>query len=120
MTQLFVGNLKYEVTADDLEQQISKVVKVNAVDLKSDEQGKNIGFGYVDVDAEEEDIDELISQLDNVQLQQRPMKVKRKGDFSRKKRPTRQVFFPHLARRTPQWCENIHWQLGMVHYKRES
>ena len=103
MTQLFVGNLPYAATSNDLEQKINKVVKVKSIDLKM-EDGKNIGYGYVEVDAHEEDIDDLINKLDNVELLDRPMRVKRKGDFTRKKRPSRSVFFTYIAQWATQRC----------------
>ncbi|RAL09807.1 nucleic acid-binding protein, partial [Aspergillus homomorphus CBS 101889] len=52
-TTIFIGNLFYDVTAEDLKNQFSKFGTVRRVNLIHDQRGISKGFGYVDYDSVE-------------------------------------------------------------------
>lgn len=53
--KLFIGNLLYEVTADDLKDLFSKVGKVvDAVVIMDRRTGRSKGFGFVEMSSAEE------------------------------------------------------------------
>ena len=54
-SKLYVGNLDYSVTQDDLRELFSKAGKVvDAVVLMDNYSGKSRGFGFVEMSAKEE------------------------------------------------------------------
>jgi RNA recognition motif-containing protein len=72
---IYVGNLSYEVTQDDLEQTFSEYGTVKRVQLPLDrETGKPRGFGFVEMDAEAEE-DAAIEALDGAEWMGRSLKV---------------------------------------------
>jgi RNA recognition motif-containing protein len=54
-TKLFVGNLDYSVTSDDLKQAFSQVGTVaDAVVISDKMSGRSRGFGFVEMSSEDE------------------------------------------------------------------
>lgn len=72
---IYIGNLSYDVTVDDLTQAFSEYGSVKQVSLPTDrETGRVRGFGFVDMetDAEEES---AIAALDGAEWMGRTLKV---------------------------------------------
>eukprot|EP00835_Amoeboradix_gromovi_P001654 NODE_80_length_22829_cov_0.188121.p11 type:complete len:125 gc:universal NODE_80_length_22829_cov_0.188121:10886-11260(+) len=72
MTKLYVGNLSYDCTEEQLKNHFSSVVEVVTVEVV-ERNGKRLGFGYVEVEGD--DIESLIEQLDKTLLLDRTLKV---------------------------------------------
>jgi len=71
---LFVGNLPWSVTEDELKQKFEEHVKVLAVRLITDKfSGKAKGFGFVEVD--DADMDKAISAMNGQKLGEREIVV---------------------------------------------
>ncbi len=74
-TRLFVGNLSYETTEDDLRQFFAGVGNVASVSLVTErDSGRSKGFAFVEM-ATAEDAQKAISQLNGQMLQNRTVRV---------------------------------------------
>jgi len=74
---IYVGNLSYAATEDDLEKLFSKYGPVAAVKIIRDRpSGYSKGFGFVKMEKQEDGKD-AIKELDNFKLMERPLKVQR-------------------------------------------
>jgi len=72
---IYVGNLSYEVTQDDLNAVFAEYGEVKRVHLPKDrETGRSRGFGFVEMSTEEEE-EQAISALDGANWMGRDMKV---------------------------------------------
>ncbi|MEM7556917.1 MAG: RNA-binding protein [Cyanobacteria bacterium P01_A01_bin.84] len=72
---IYIGNLSYEVTEDDLKQVFAEYGTVRRVQLPTDrETGRVRGFGFVEMDTEAEE-DKAIEELDGAEWMGRNMKV---------------------------------------------
>ncbi|MGK7888431.1 MAG: RNA recognition motif domain-containing protein [Leptolyngbyaceae cyanobacterium] len=72
---VYVGNLSYNVTKEDLEQVFCEYGKVSRVSLPMDrETGRPRGFAFVDMSTEEEET-AVIAALDGAEWMDREMKV---------------------------------------------
>ncbi|MGB5636872.1 MAG: RNA-binding protein [Waterburya sp.] len=72
---IYVGNLNYEVTQEDLSEVFSEYGKVKRVHLPTDrETGKKRGFGFVEMETEAEE-DSAIETLDGAEWMGRAIKV---------------------------------------------
>ena len=72
---IYIGNLSYEVTQDDLEQVFAEYGTVSRVQLPLDrETGKVRGFGFVEMKTEAEET-AAIEALDGAEWMGRSMKV---------------------------------------------
>ena len=72
---IYVGNLSYSVTEDDLTQVFSDYGTVKRVQLPSDrETGRARGFGFVEMESEATE-DAAIEALDGAEWMGRAMKV---------------------------------------------
>ncbi len=72
---IYVGNLSYEVTEDDLREVFQEYGSVKRVYLPTDrESGRMRGFGFVEMETEEEE-DNAIETLDGASWMGRNMKV---------------------------------------------
>lgn len=72
---LYVGNLSYDVTRDDLEQVFAEYGDVKRVSLPTDrETGRLRGFAFVDMAAEAQE-DTIIESLDGAEWMGREMRV---------------------------------------------
>ncbi|MEL6441359.1 MAG: RNA-binding protein [Cyanobacteria bacterium J06621_8] len=85
---IYVGNLNYEVSQEDLNEVFSEYGKVKRVHLPTDrETGKKRGFGFVEMETEAEE-DKAIETLDGAEWMGREIKVNKarprenKGSFS--------------------------------------
>jgi RNA recognition motif-containing protein len=86
---IYVGNLSYEVTQEDLNEVFKEYGTVTRVNLPIDrETGKKRGFGFVEMKTEEEE-DKAIEALDGAEWMGRNMKVNKakprendRGSFS--------------------------------------
>jgi len=74
-SKLYVGNLAYTVTSDDLQQLFSQAGKVESVAVISDKfSGQSKGFGFVEM-ASGGDAANAIKSFDGTELKGRNIKV---------------------------------------------
>ncbi len=72
---VYVGNLSYDVTREDLERVFSEYGEVSRVSLPTDrETGRPRGFAFVDM-TEESQEDSIIEALDGAEWMGREMRV---------------------------------------------
>lgn len=72
---IYVGNLSFDVTSDDLNAVFAEYGEVKRVDLLKDrETGRSRGFGFVEMSKEEEE-EAAITALDGADWMGRRMKV---------------------------------------------
>ena len=74
-TQLYVGNLSYDTTWQDLKEHFKEAGEVVRADVKSSENGRSKGFGIVRF-ASPEDAEAAISSLSGIELDGRPLEVR--------------------------------------------
>lgn len=73
--KLYVGNLSYNASDEDLETLFKEVCEVVSVRVIKDyHTGRSKGFAFVEV-GENADPDNIINSLDNKELQGRPIRV---------------------------------------------
>ncbi len=73
--KLFVGNLSFSVTEDDLKEAFSKIGEVASVKLITDAAtGRSRGFAFVEM-AADEDADKAIAGLNGTPLMDRTLNV---------------------------------------------
>ena len=73
--KLYVGNLAYEVTEDELREAFSSFGEVESVKLITDKySGRSKGFGFVEI-SDDNAAAQAIGALNGVELQGRPIKV---------------------------------------------
>lgn len=73
--KLFVGNLSYNTTEDDLKDAFGKIGEVVSAKIITDSAtGRSKGFGFVEM-ASDEDGDKAISSLNGTMLMDRTMNV---------------------------------------------
>jgi len=72
---IYVGNLSYEVTQEDLKQVFADYGTVKRINIPLDRETGNVrGFAFVDL-AEESDEDKAIADLDGAEWMGRDMRV---------------------------------------------
>jgi len=72
---IYVGNLAYSVTEDDLKEAFSKHGEVESVNIINDKySGKSKGFGFVEMPNNSE-ADKAIKALNGSELKEREIKV---------------------------------------------
>jgi RNA recognition motif-containing protein len=72
---IYVGNLAYRTTEDDLRQQFERFGTVSRVDVISDrETGRSKGFGFVEMPSSDE-ANAAIQALDGASMGERTLKV---------------------------------------------
>ena len=77
---IYVGNLAYRTTEDDLRQQFERFGTVNRVDIISDrETGRSKGFGFVEMENNDE-ANTAIQALDGASIGERTLKVNEARD----------------------------------------
>ncbi|MBI3679072.1 MAG: RNA-binding protein [Acidobacteria bacterium] len=75
MTNIFVGNLSYQTTQEDLQAAFSQYGGVERVNIVTDRStGQPRGFAFVEM-TEQRDAETAISQLNGAELNGRAMKV---------------------------------------------
>jgi RNA recognition motif-containing protein len=74
-TKLYVGNIAFECTEDDLLQAFSQVGVVGDVSLVRDEQGRNRGFGFITMRTKE-DGEKAMEELDGSEVMGRNIAVR--------------------------------------------
>lgn len=75
MTKLFVGNLPYSTTNDQLAQMFQAIGAVTSATVVTDKfSGRSKGFGFVEMDNDEE-AQQAIAELNNKPLEGRNMVV---------------------------------------------
>jgi cold-inducible RNA-binding protein len=83
--KLYVGNLPFSTTTNDLEELFAQAGTVESVNIITDKfSGRSRGFGFVEMGTEEE-AQAAIERFDGQDLQGRPLKVneaKPQGDRS--------------------------------------
>jgi len=73
--KLYVGNLSYQTTDDDLRALFTKAGTVtSAAVIKDRDTGTSKGFGFVEMTTQAE-AQNAIKMLDNYQMGERPLKV---------------------------------------------
>ena len=76
-SKLYVGNLAYDVTQEDLAEFFAQVGTVHSAAVISDKfSGQSRGFGFVEM-AESEDADRAIQTLNDTELKGRRIKIDR-------------------------------------------
>ncbi|MFC1566619.1 RNA recognition motif domain-containing protein [bacterium] len=75
--KLFIGNLSYSITEDELKEEIQKTASPTSVKII---EGK--GFGFVEFESDE-DADKVREALNNQDFKGRTMRI----DFARPKKP---------------------------------
>ena len=74
MINIYVGNLNYDTTEQDLEEAFTPHGKVQEVRIICDESGRSKGFGFVRMPDRQQGIN-AISALDGAKLDGRTLKV---------------------------------------------
>ncbi len=86
---IYVGNLSYSVTEDDLKALFSEFGEVESVNIIKDKfSGRSKGFGFVEM-PDNSEADKAIKALNETNLKERDIKVnqaKPRSDRSRKPR----------------------------------
>ncbi|MCK4468558.1 MAG: RNA-binding protein [Desulfobacterales bacterium] len=86
---MYVGNLSYSVTEDDLKALFSEFGEVESVNIIKDKfSGRSKGFGFVEM-PDNSEADKAIKALNGTNLKERDIKVnqaKPRSDRSRKPR----------------------------------
>jgi len=91
---IYVGNLSYETTEDDLRQAFESYGEVSSVNIVKDKfSGKSRGFGFVEMSSNDE-ANEAMSKLNGHELNGRTLNInearqrddQRKGKFRKKSR----------------------------------
>ena len=73
--KLYVGNLSFDTTTQDLEQVFAEIGTVESTNIIEDrDTGRSRGFGFVEMSSEEE-AQNAISQLDGKEVDGRELKV---------------------------------------------
>ena len=73
--KIYVGNLAYRTTEDDLRNEFEKHGSVNAVDIITDrETGRSKGFGFVEM-LDSDEANAAINALDGATVGDRTLKV---------------------------------------------
>jgi RNA recognition motif-containing protein len=93
---IYVGNLSYEVTSEDLSEVFAEYGVVKRVYLPTDrDTGRSRGFGFVEMEKETEE-DKAIQTLDAAQWMGRSLKVNKakprennRGSYSGNRRSNR-------------------------------
>lgn len=74
-TRLFVGNLSYQTTEEDLRQLFAGVANVASVSLVTErDSGRSKGFAFIEM-ASPEDAQKAISELNGQSLHERTIRV---------------------------------------------
>jgi len=73
-SKIFVGNLKYEVTEDELRGAFEAVVPVKSVEVPAGSNGGNRGIGFIEV-ATPRDAELAIERLSGTNLRGRPLRL---------------------------------------------
>ena len=72
--KLYVGNLPYSVTEDDLRQLFSEAGEVQSAKVISDETGRSKGFGFVEM-ATLEEAEKAVNAINGRTLKDRALNV---------------------------------------------
>ena len=74
-TKLYVGNIPYSASADELNNHFSKVGDVKSVDRLSERRtGRNRGFCFIEMDTPQ-DAQQAVTQLNGLPLSGRNLRV---------------------------------------------
>lgn len=75
MKKIYIGNLQWQTTDDELKTFFSPYGKVTSVQiLKDRETGKSRGFGFVEMENDSE-AEKAIKELDGKELNKRTLKI---------------------------------------------
>ncbi len=75
--KLFVGNLSWTATEEQLQSLFAEIGKVLSVRIINDPYtGRSKGFGFVEMESEEA-CDQAVEKLDNAELESRAIRVSR-------------------------------------------
>jgi len=86
---IYVGNLSYNVTEEDLKEAFSEFGKVESVNIIKDRSsGRSKGFGFVDMPDSPKAV-EAIKVLDGRSLRGRDLKVNQANEKPRERKPSR-------------------------------
>ena len=73
--RIYVGNLSYEVTEEDLQEAFEAFGQVASVEIVKDKySGRSKGFGFVEMPAKEE-AQSAIADMNGTELKERTLKV---------------------------------------------
>ncbi|MFP4527832.1 MAG: RNA recognition motif domain-containing protein [Candidatus Kapaibacterium sp.] len=88
MATIYVGNLLFQTTEDEVQDLFSQYGTVNSVKLISDRQtGRPRGFGFVEMD--DEDAQEAIEKLNGAEFGGRTLKVNEARERTQSAAPRR-------------------------------
>jgi RNA recognition motif-containing protein len=122
-TILYVGNLLFEATPNDLEKTFSPYGVITNKRVVTDPSGRSKGFGYVEF-ANQEDADKAVRELDQEELAGRRMAVQYhiprqnrlpRGDLSKsrtKNPPSSTLFIGNMSYQMSD--KDLHGKLGMT------
>lgn len=87
---LYVGNLPWSVTQDELHALFAPHGRIQSVRIITDrETGRSKGFGFVEMEAEAEEIEPVIAAMNGAEVHGRPLVVN--------EAQTKPVGLPHRA-----------------------
>ena len=79
MQRIYVGNLPWSTTDEELQETFAKFGAVNsAVVIKDRETGRSRGFGFVEMDGS--DADKAIEEMNGQNMGSRPLRVTEAND----------------------------------------
>ena len=86
---IYVGNLSFNVTEEELKEAFSEFGKVERVNIIKDRSsGRSKGFGFVDM-PDSSEAEEAIKVLDGRNLRGRDLKVNQANEKPRERKPSR-------------------------------
>ncbi|NKC14145.1 MAG: RNA-binding protein [Gammaproteobacteria bacterium] len=88
MKKIYVGNLSWGTTDEELEQTFASFGTVHsAAVIKDRETGRSRGFGFVEMDAA--DADRAIEEMNGKEMGSRPLRVNEANERPRRSGPRR-------------------------------
>jgi cold-inducible RNA-binding protein len=85
--KLFVGNLSYNTTEEELSQKIAEFGKAESVKIITDKfTGKSRGFAFIEYD-DSTDIEKIVEAINGMEVDGRPLAVQEARPQEKRERP---------------------------------